>query len=71
MHIGSDSAPFFVSSKKQNDCVAIGSMEGEYVALSTAARKVVEFRIFMESIEFAQASPTVVYEDNMSAINLA
>jgi hypothetical protein len=71
LHIGSDSAPFFVSSKKQNDCVAVGSMEGEYVALSLAARKVLEFRYFMESIEFVQMAPTVVYEDNMSAINLA
>jgi hypothetical protein len=46
-------------------------MEGEYVALSLAARKVLEFRYFMESIEFVQMAPTVVNEDNMSAIKLA
>jgi hypothetical protein len=71
LHIGSDSAPFFVSSKKQKDCVAVGSMEGEYVALSAAARKVLEFRYFLENIGFPQPLPTVTYEDNMSAINLA
>jgi hypothetical protein len=71
LHIGADNAPFFVSSKKQNDCVAVGSMEGEYVALSAAARKVLEFRYFLENIGFPQPLPTVVYEDNMSAINLA
>jgi len=71
LHIGSDSAPFFVSSKKQKDCVAVGSMEGEYVALSSAARKVLEFRYFLADIDFPQPSVTVVNEDNMSAINLA
>ena len=71
LHIGDDNAPFFVSSKKQSDCVAVGSMEGEYVALSSSARKILEFRYFMDSIEFEQCEPTVVYEDNKSAINLA
>jgi hypothetical protein len=71
LHIGDDNAPFFVSARKQKECVAVGSMEGEYVALSAAARKVLEFRYFLDSIDFPQAQPTTVYEDNMSAINLA
>jgi hypothetical protein len=29
LHIGRDGAPFYVSSKKQSDCVAVGSMEGK------------------------------------------
>jgi hypothetical protein len=71
LHIGTDNAPFFVSSKKQKDCVAVGAMESEYVELSAASRKVLEFRYFLDSIEFFQSDPTVIYEDNMSAINLA
>ena len=71
LHIGDDNAPFFVSSKKQTECVAIGSMEGEYVALSSATRKVMEFRYFLDSIGFPQSAATTIYEDNMSAINLA
>ena len=71
LHIGADNAPFFVSSKKQKDCVAVGSMEGEYVALSSSARKVMEFRYFLGSCDFPQLDPTVIFEDNMSAINLA
>ena len=54
LHMGADNAPFFVSSKKQTDCVAVGSMEGEYVALAAASRKVLEFRYFLDSIEFPQ-----------------
>ena len=46
-------------------------MEGEYVCLSSAARKVLEFRYFLEDVGFPQQDPTVIYEDNMSAINLA
>jgi len=71
LHIGSDNAPFFVNSKRQSECVAVGSMESEYVTLSSAARKVLEFRYLLEDLEFPQRQATVVYEDNMSAINLA
>ena len=70
LHIGPDNAPFLVSSKKQKDCVALGSMEGEYVSLSAVAKKVMEYRYFLDSCNFPQP-PTVVYEDNMSAINLS
>ena len=71
LHIGKDNAPFYVCSKKQNECVAVGSMEGEYVALSASSRKVLEFRYFLVSIGFLQTHPTTIYEDNKSAINLA
>jgi hypothetical protein len=71
LHIGEDNAPFLVNSKRQTECVAVGSMEGEYVCLSSAARKVLEFRYFLEDVGFPQINPTVIYEDNMSAINLA
>jgi hypothetical protein len=71
LHMGADNAPFYVHSKKQTECVATGSMEGEYVSLSAASRKVLEFRYFLESIDFPPDEPTLIYEDNMSAINLA
>jgi hypothetical protein len=70
-HIGRHSAPFYVKAGKQTECVSIGSMEAEYVALSQAARKLLEFRYLLEDIGFPQQSPTVIFEDNMSAINLA
>ena len=70
-HIGRNSAPFFVKAGKQTECVSIGSMEAEYVALSQAARKLLEFRFLLEDIGFPQLQPTVIFEDNMSAINLA
>jgi len=71
LHIGADNAPFFVCSKKQTECVAIGSMEGEYVVLSSATRQDHEVSLFLESIGFPQDEPTTIFEDNISAINLA
>lgn len=70
-HIGRHSAPFYVKAGKQTECVSIGSMEAEYVALSQAARKLLEYRYLLADVGFPQVSPTVIYEDNMSAINLA
>ena len=70
-HIGKHSAPFYVKAGKQTECVSIGSMEAEYVALSQAGRKLLEFRYLLEDVGFPQRNPTIIYEDNMSSINLA
>ena len=58
-HIGRHSAPFFVKAGKQTECVSIASMQAEYVALSQAARKLLEFRYLLEDIGFTQPHPTV------------
>jgi hypothetical protein len=70
-HIGRHSAPFYVKAGKQTECVSVGSMEAEYVALSQAGRKILEFRYLLEDVGFPQTQPTTIFEDNMSAINLA
>ena len=57
------------SSKKQNS-VARSSTEAEYVALSLAAQEAVWLRRLMNSVGFGVESPTVIYEDNNSAIDL-
>jgi hypothetical protein len=57
------------SSKKQNS-VARSSTEAEYVALSLAAQEAVWLRRLMSSVGFGVKSPTVIYEDNNSAIDL-
>jgi hypothetical protein len=33
LHIGNDNVPFLVNSKRQSECVAVGSMESEYYSL--------------------------------------
>jgi hypothetical protein len=69
--VGRNSAPVLTYSAKQKDCVATGSMEAEYIALSQAVKKALPLRYLLEQLGFPQPGPMVVFEDNMSAINLA
>jgi hypothetical protein len=69
--VGRNSAPVLCCSSRQKDCVATGSMEAEYVALSQAVKKALPLRYLLEQLGFPQPGPIIVYEDNMSAINLA
>ena len=46
-------------------------MESEYVALTRAAKKVIHLRLLLSELGFPQTSPTTIFEDNKSAINLA
>jgi hypothetical protein len=69
--VGRNSAPVLCCSSKQKECVATGSMEAEYVALSQAVKKALPLRFLLEQLGFPQPGPMIVFEDNMSAINLA
>ena len=52
-------------------CVALSSMEAEYIALSELSRTIIYMRNFLADIGFLQSQPTIIYEDNASAIHLA
>ena len=71
LSIGRHSAPTVCSSSAQRSCVSLSSMEAEYVALSSCGRRVAHFRHLLEFIGFPQAAPTVIFEDNKSAIKLS
>ena len=58
------------SSKKQLS-VAKSSTEDEYIALSTSSQQLIWLRRLLEDIGFAQSKPTVLFEDNQSAIELS
>ena len=51
--------------------VAISSTEAEISALSEAATYILWSRLLMSELGYSQESPTVVYEDNQSAIQMA
>jgi hypothetical protein len=69
--LGKDSAPIFSYAGRQTSCVSTGSMEAEYVALTKAAKKLIHFRQLMDNLGFKQSGPSIIFEDNKSAINLA
>ena len=57
------------SSKKQS-CVALSTAEAEYVALSSAAQEAVWMRQLTTELQSSPKAPTVMYEDNQSAISM-
>lgn len=71
LSIGDGSAAFAAHSRKITTCVVLSSMEAEYVTLSETARTAIYMRRFLSDIGFPQESPTIIYEDNSSAISLA
>jgi hypothetical protein len=71
LSIGRYSAPFLVHAGSQRSCVSLGSMMAEYVALAEVGRAILWCRFLLDDIGFPQRQPTIIYEDNQSAINLA
>ena len=69
--IGATSGAVSAHSAIQNDCLAQGAWEAEYVELPFAAKKAVHFRRLLHSLGIPQTEPITAYEDNSSVINLA
>lgn len=57
-------------SKKQS-CVALSTAEAEYIALSQAAQEAVWLRSLNVGLKLEMTAPTIIYEDNQSAICIA
>ncbi len=64
-------SPILWHSKMQKTTAlsrALSTAEAEYYSASTAATEVLYLRNLLDSMCFAQASPTPVYEDNIACI---
>ena len=57
------------ASRKQA-CVSISSTEAEFIATATGYQEALWLRNFLDSIQIPITSPTALYSDNQSAINL-
>jgi hypothetical protein len=68
--IGRSSAPFASHSKAIMSDFATGSMEAEYMTLALLTKRIIYFRNLLASLGFPQNKPTIIYEDNLSAIKL-
>jgi hypothetical protein len=68
--IGRSSAPFASHSKAIMSDFATGSMEAEYMTLALLTKRIIYFRNLLSSLGFPQIKPTIIYEDNLSAIKL-
>lgn len=63
-------APISWRNKKQTS-VALSTAEAEYVALSSATQEAVWLKQLLSELQIEQSKPTVIYEDNQSAISMA
>lgn len=57
-------------SKKQT-CVALSTAEAEYVALSSATQEAVWLRKLTSELSYSADEPTIIFEDNQSAIAIS
>ena len=57
-------------SKKQS-CVALSTAEAEYMALSSVAQEAIWLRELISDLGNPQLQPTLIMEDNQSAISMA
>ena len=62
--------PISWSSWKQ-PTVALSSTEGEYMAATEASREAIYLRRLLSDLGFPQTSPTTLYMDNQSAIQIS
>jgi hypothetical protein len=68
--LGLNDGAFYARSQKMKVITPAGSTETEFVALYEAATEIVFLRNLLGELGFKQSSPTVLYEDNQSAIHM-
>ena len=57
--------------KSKQKCVALSTAEAEYIAMSTATQEAIWLRQLIAEISNSSESPTLIFEDNQSAIAMA
>ena len=67
--LGKSNGSFYAKSAKMKT-IPLSSTEAEYIALSLAANEIVFLRRLLNDMGFDQTHPTLVFEDNMSAIKM-
>ena len=67
--VGANTAPFLHYSAKEKG-VSLSPTEGEYTILSKTAKVLIHYRQFATDLGYPQPSPSIMLEDNNSAIKL-
>ena len=69
LSVGLNTAPFLASSSKEKG-ISLNPCESEYKTLTRCAKDIIFYRQFAADLGHPQPSPTIIYEDNKSAIKL-
>ena len=67
--VGAKTAPFLSFSSKEKG-VSLSPAEGEYVTLSRTCKPLLHYRQFATDLGYPQLNPSIMLEDNASAIKL-
>ena len=70
LSVGFDNAPFSTYSSAEPSSISVSPCESEYVCLSRLALNAVFFRKYAISLGYPQHNPSVLKQDNKSAISL-
>ena len=67
--LGKDNGMFYSKSQKQS-IIALSSTEAEHMAAYEATKEIVWLRELLKELGFEQKEPTVIFEDNMSTMEI-
>ena len=71
LSIGRYSAPIYIQSGHLGRKIPLGPCQAEYMGMTNGVKAVTWFRNLLAAIGYPQLHPTPLYQDNMSAKNLA
>jgi hypothetical protein len=70
IHMNESSGSCITSSKKSS-ILALSSTEAEYIGMFEASKIIMWLRQFLHELGYAPTAPTILFEDNKSAIHIA
>ena len=70
LSVGDNNAPFLSHCSAETGSISPCTMSAEYIGLGNAAKEAVHYRQFAETLGYPSPGPTVIKQDNNSAINL-
>jgi hypothetical protein len=56
---------------KRQKCIATSTAEAEYMAVYEASKEIKWIRLLLKELGFEQSGPTIIHEDNTSAISMS
>ena len=68
--LGSHSTGMFYSKSYKQTTVALSSTEAEINPIADVTKEILWFRLLLSELGFKNVEPTIIYEDNLSAIAL-
>ncbi len=70
LSVGDTNAPFFSHCSAETGSISPCTMSAEYIGLGNVAKEAVHYRQFADTLGYPSPGPSIIKQDNNSAINL-